>query len=85
MAPNGVFSLAAAKAHPDLRIVSLEPQPLNFLLLHHNVAVNGLLSRIQVVNRAVTKGTSNVLMGYDRANPGNSKVLRGRDRLGLPG
>ncbi|MFZ0480983.1 MAG: FkbM family methyltransferase [Terriglobales bacterium] len=61
----GAFSVWAAKRLPEARILSFEPHPETFAKLEHNLAANGLLTRVQAVHgalaaqsgkRAISKG-----------------------------
>lgn len=52
-ANTGLFTLVAAQLKPDLRIIALEPNPETAARLRENIALNGLESRITMVEAAV--------------------------------
>lgn len=68
----GFFSVTAAKMCPELVVVTVEANPINFLFAYHNVEANGLSDRVKVINRALTADGSDLAIGYDYVNPGGS-------------
>jgi len=66
------FSVVAAKTFPDLKVVTFEANPINFLLAHHNVAANDLKDRVSVIGRAINGDGSDLPVLYMFDNPGSS-------------
>merc|ERR1711933_33219 len=47
---------------------------MNYLLLWHNLAANGLLHRVQPVNVALARREGNLKINYDLLNPGGVRI-----------
>lgn len=81
----GLFALTVALRHPEVTVVSLEPEPTNFRNLAANVARHGALN-VLAFNLAVTKDgrsfelhrppvNSGGASGYSRFNDGYSRSV----------
>ena len=60
------------------RIVAYEPVPVNLAQLRANLMLNGMLSEVEVVEKAVSNGESKLefIIGYDN-NRGLSRIMDG--------
>jgi len=79
----GLFSIIAAKSHPGLQLIAFEPQVLNFLLLHHNIAELGIVDRVSAVNRAMTSDGRDILMAFNKINCGGSQAYYEEEALAI--
>lgn len=64
----GTVTLAAAAAHPNLRIVAIEPAFANFESLARNLSINGLLATIIPLQMALLDRTGIETLNYFRSN-----------------
>ncbi len=77
----GIFSLLAAMAHPQARIIAYEPGPPNLRMLELNRLANHSLSeRIEVRSEALGGETRTAEFFYDEANPPASGLWYGRGK-----
>lgn len=60
----GGVTVALAMDNPDLRVIAVEPVPPNVELLRRNVTLNGLDSRVEVIEAAIGDGKITVSYGY---------------------
>lgn len=74
----GTFTLFAAAKARDAKIVTLEPEPGNFVVLTANVAENNLLPRITLHNMGLGNGQPITLYTFAGDRGGNS-VYRNQD------
>lgn len=65
----GIFSVWAAKQVPEVRIIALEPFPATVAALRHNLHVNQLEERVQVVQVALGAQSGERLMRTDGESP----------------
>lgn len=82
----GSVSLTLAMDHPDLTVVAVEVVPENCDVLRHNIALNGLSSRVTVVEAAAGRPgqkTKTVLWNYRSA--GNEPEAYVRDSRFIAG
>lgn len=71
----GLFSLLAAKAHPQAQIYPFEPGPPNYRLLEMNLLANPKLAeRIHLARQAVGGEAGEVQWFFDEENPGASNL-----------
>lgn len=68
----GTFTLFAAAKAPDAKIVTLEPEPGNFVVLTSNIATNRLLDRITPHNMGLGDGKQITLFTFAGDRGGNS-------------
>ncbi len=68
----GTFTLFAAAKAPEAGIVTLEPEPRNFVMLTANIAMNKLLGRITPHNLGLGDGRSTTLFTFPNDRGGNS-------------
>jgi FkbM family methyltransferase len=68
----GTFTLFAASKSPNAKIVTLEPDPENFVLLTANVAANKLLDRVTLHNLGLGNGEQITLYTFPNDRGGNS-------------
>jgi predicted RNA methylase len=52
-AHHGIYSVAALFHYPGARLIAVEPDPDGVRMLRHNLALNGLLSRTEIVPGAI--------------------------------
>ncbi len=78
----GTFTLYAAAKSPDAAIVTLEPEPGNFVMLTTNIATNKLLSRVTPHNMGLGDGQPITLYTFPNDRGGNS-VYRSQEG-GIP-
>jgi FkbM family methyltransferase len=81
----GLFSLLAARTHPEARMVAYEPGPPNYRLFEMNLLANpGLANRIQLQRAAVGGRTREVEWTFDEHNPGRSGLFaNGRSKFAV--
>lgn len=70
----GMFSLIVPRIFNHVHGFCFEAQPLNFLLLHNNLAENGLLDSVTAINAALNSNVEPVAIPFDRLNPGGNIV-----------
>jgi FkbM family methyltransferase len=75
----GSYSLYAAERHPDLRIVAVEPNPLNLSILVRNIVANKLGDRILVVPIALTDRAGAQNFSTNEMEPGGAHSAFGVD------
>lgn len=68
----GTFTLFAAAKSPRAQIVTLEPEPENFIMLTANMVDNRLLGRISLHNMGLGDGKSITLYTFPHDRGGNS-------------
>lgn len=68
----GTFTLFAAAKSPNAQIVTLEPEPGNFVMLTANVVANKLLGRITLHNMGLGDGKPITLFTFPNDRGGNS-------------
>lgn len=68
----GTFTLFAAAKAPNATIVTLEPEPKNFIMLTANLATNKLLQRVTPHNMGLGDGTNITLFTFPNDAGGNS-------------
>lgn len=79
----GIFSLVAAAAHEQARVIAYEPAPANVRLCDANRLINpGLAERIQVRPEAVGGQTRTARFFYDEENPQGSTFCYGKNASG---
>lgn len=72
----GLFSLLAARTHPQAEVYAFEPGPPNFRLFEMNrLANHALTERIHLSKEAVSGETREVEWFFDEANPGGSGLF----------
>ena len=72
----GLFSLLAARTHPEARMFAYEPGPPNYRLFEMNLLANPSLgNRIQLQKEAVGGRTREVEWTFDELNPGRSGLF----------
>lgn len=76
--------LALPLSRSGKRVIAIEPNPATFARLEHNVRQNGLTGRITCAAAAIatTAGVAELVVPAD---PGNSELSAGGDRLGFDG
>ncbi len=86
----GFFTLLAASAMPGGRILSIEPDPNNVLILRANIALNGFDESVKVFHAAASESNGEVFfssLGHD-ANIGSRFTAKDAETLlarSLPG
>ena len=67
----GIFSIAAARYAPDVKVFAFEPLPDNFMRLQKNIARNDLQGQVLAINQAVAgvRGTMDLYMMPERFSP----------------
>lgn len=70
----GSFSIHLARRFPKLRIVSIEPHPINFELLTNNIGINNLTSTIQPLHAAVGKRNGRASLYEDFGNTAGGSI-----------
>lgn len=77
----GLFSLLAARSHPQAEIFAFEPGPPNFRLFEMNRLANASLGeRIHLSKEAVAGEAREVEWFFDEANPGGSGLFATQGR-----
>lgn len=71
----GVFSIYAAKKHPEARILAYEPSPTNYARLLRNIEAAGV-TNIEPHNLAVTADGRDIELSWERSNTGGTTSLR---------
>jgi FkbM family methyltransferase len=74
----GTFTLFAAANAPQAQIVTLEPEPSNFIMVTTNVTRNNLLNRVSIHNMGVGNGEKITLYTFPNDRGGNS-VYRNKE------
>jgi FkbM family methyltransferase len=76
-AHHGVYTVAMLRRYPSARIIAIEPDPVGAGMLRHNVALNGLESRVEVVEAAIgTRDGVGSLEQSDEGSWGNRIVAK---------
>merc|ERR1740123_1308120 len=68
----GMFSVLVPHIFKNVHGNGFEAQPLNFLLLHQNLAENQLLDRVTPHNAALNSNNEALAIDYDPINPGGN-------------
>lgn len=71
----GVFTIMAALALPDARVLAVEPFPRNHQRLLEALEANGIAGRVQVLQKAATGDLRRVLMNDADSIPGHSRKI----------
>lgn len=74
----GTFTLFAASRAPEAQIVTLEPEPSNFIMVTTNVTRNHLLNRVSLHNMGIGNGETITLYTFPNDRGGNS-VYRNKE------
>jgi FkbM family methyltransferase len=81
----GTFAIWLAKRFPKAKIYAVEPFPINYQNLCHNIALNEC-ENIVPINKALTKDGSPLKMGAVAQNTGGaSRHFSFEDSAGVPG
>lgn len=71
----GTSSIHLLRLFPEIKVISIEPDPSTYRLLEKNIRLNNLESQIQTINAAVAKTNGEGKLFIDRGNSGGNSLL----------
>ena len=77
----GFFTYYALIKCPNSRIISVEADPSNFIVLHQNIFINKLNSRVDLFNNIVSSSLEEKMVFYLSENPGWSSIYKARGAI----
>ena len=77
----GIFSVWAAKRLPKARIIALEPFPATAAAFRHNVLLNQLEERVQLIQVGLAAQSGECLMRSEGESPDRNLIRPGKDEI----